>query len=110
MPNFIKVATFDQLKPQTGLTVEVEGRLIALFLHEGKPYAIDEHCPHAGGPLGAGFVIDGTVMCPWHGWRFSVVDGSWVDAPRSKLCVECYKVEQQGDDILIDAYWTPDAS
>ncbi len=55
--------------------------MIAIFLVDGKVFAIDEHCPHAGGPLGAGHLTGDVVMCPWHGWRFRVTDGVWVDAP-----------------------------
>lgn len=41
-------------------------------------------CPHWGGPLGEGRVtIDGTLTCPWHGWRFR--NGYCMERPRLKL-------------------------
>jgi len=33
---------------------------------------MDDACPHAGGSLSAGSLDDGCVICPWHGWAFSV--------------------------------------
>lgn len=105
MNSRIKVARKSQLRPDQGLTVEVAGRNIALFLHEGRVYAIDDRCPHAGGPLGAGHVTEGVVMCPWHGWRFRVTDGCWIDAPNAGTNVPCYQVIEQGDEIWIDVNW-----
>jgi nitrite reductase/ring-hydroxylating ferredoxin subunit len=106
--NWVKAAKIGDVPTNTGLAVEVEGQAIALYKVDGQVYAIDGVCPHAGGPMAEGSLNGCLAMCPWHGWRFSVVDGTWVDAPRSKLCVECYKVEQQGEDILIDADWLPE--
>ena len=102
MGRLVKVAQMNQLRTDTGLTVEADGRAIALFLVEGKVCALDDSCPHAGGPLGAGYVMDGIVMCPWHGWRFRVTDGVWVDAPNSGTKVPCHRVVQEGDDVYID--------
>lgn len=109
MAHQVRVARWDQLKPTTGLTIELAGRAIALFLHEGEPYAIDEHCPHAGGSLGSGYVQDGCVMCPWHGWRFRVTDGVWADAPQTGTKVRTYNVERRGDDVYLTVDWEPPA-
>lgn len=105
MGRWVNVARKSQIPPRTGLTIEVEGRVVALFCHEGQVCAIDEHCPHAGGPLGAGHMEGGVVMCPWHGWRFRVTDGVWVDAPKSGTKVRCYQVREDGDDVFIEVDW-----
>jgi nitrite reductase/ring-hydroxylating ferredoxin subunit len=54
MPEFVTVATVEEIPPGTGRTVEVQGVWIALFNVDGSFYAIDNTCPHAGGPLGEG--------------------------------------------------------
>ena len=51
-----------------------------LFLEGGRYYAIDDHCPHQGAPLCDGMVSEGTVTCTWHGWRFGLEDGRWLEA------------------------------
>ena len=48
---------------------------IALFKLEGKIYALDNACPHMGGPLGEGEIEDEVVTCPWHGWQFDIKNG-----------------------------------
>jgi phenylpropionate dioxygenase-like ring-hydroxylating dioxygenase large terminal subunit len=37
---------------------------------EGKAFALRDICPHRAAPLSAGRLVDGTVECPYHGWRF----------------------------------------
>jgi nitrite reductase (NADH) small subunit/3-phenylpropionate/trans-cinnamate dioxygenase ferredoxin subunit len=105
MGQLVKVAKRSQLRVDTGFSVEVAGRVVALFLHDSSPYAIDEHCPHAGGPLGAGHVQNGIVMCPWHGWRFRVTDGLWMDAPKAGTNARCYKLQEIDGEIYVDVDW-----
>lgn len=64
-----------------GRQLVLEARSIAIFRHEGQVHALDGICPHAGSPLGPGSVWKGMVACPWHGWRFSLTDGSSPDMP-----------------------------
>ena len=37
---------------------------------EGTAFALRDICPHRAAPLSAGAITDGTVECPYHGWRF----------------------------------------
>ena len=55
--------------------VEVEGRDLVLVNVDGQFYALDNRCPHQGGPLGRGTVEDGAIVCPWHGWRWDPRSG-----------------------------------
>jgi len=82
-----------------GQPFEVNGRVIAVFLEEGAYYAIDDACPHRGAPLCDGIVYDKSVTCTWHGWRFRLTDGCWVDSPRT--CVGTYPVRVVGDEIQV---------
>ncbi|MBI1212539.1 MAG: Rieske 2Fe-2S domain-containing protein [Alphaproteobacteria bacterium] len=36
----------------------------------GEPFALRDLCPHRAVPLSAGRVVEGTIECPYHGWRF----------------------------------------
>lgn len=73
--------------------------MIAVFHANGEYHAIDDFCPHMGASLGAGHLEEGTVTCPWHAWRFSISDGTWVDNP--KLKVGCYEVRVSGEEIQV---------
>jgi len=42
---------------------------------EGAYHALDNACPHQGGPLGEGSIENGWLRCPWHGWDFHPATG-----------------------------------
>jgi nitrite reductase/ring-hydroxylating ferredoxin subunit/multimeric flavodoxin WrbA len=48
---------------------------IALFNLGGTFYAISNVCIHKGGPLSKGTLEGDIVICPWHGWKYSVKNG-----------------------------------
>ena len=73
--NFYPVADTASLAPGAGRTVFLRGREFALFHIDGAFFAIDNECPHRGGPLGAGTLDRGHVHCPLHGWAFDPKTG-----------------------------------
>ena len=93
------VAKLSQLPPGSCASVEAGNHGVALFNVGGRIYALNNTCPHAGGPLGEG-VLDGPIVeCPWHGWRYDVTTGERPENPVFK--VACYQVEIEGDDIKV---------
>lgn len=99
MPDFQTVAKVGDIPEGEGRAFEVNGKLVAVFLHGGQYYAIDDVCPHMGASLSQGYVEKGIVTCPWHAWRFRITDGTWADSP--KLKIGCYPVRVQGDEIQV---------
>lgn len=97
--DFITVAQVQDIPPGTGRTVEIKGIWIAVFNVAGTFYAIDNACPHAGGPLGEGKLRGSVVECPWHGWKFSVVTGQRENNPNFE--VPCCRVRVEGDQIQV---------
>ena len=43
--------------------------------YDGQYAALDNRCPHQGGPLGEGSIENGLLRCPWHGWDFDPLTG-----------------------------------
>jgi len=56
-------------------TVTAAHKGICLTHFEGKFSALDNKCPHQGGPLGEGSIENGLLRCPWHGWDFHPCTG-----------------------------------
>src|SRR6478672_6486024 len=56
-------------------SVTVDGRSIALARCGGTLGALDNHCPHQGGPLGEGSIEKGLLRCPWHGYDYDPLTG-----------------------------------
>lgn len=99
MTKRVTVAKITDLEPGACLSVEAEGVGVALFNVDGKIYALDNTCPHAGGPLGEGTLTGEVVECPWHGWRYNVKTGERPENPEIK--VACYEVQVTGDLIQV---------
>ena len=99
MPEPVKAALKADLAPGAAKLVTVKGVDVALFHVEGKYSAIDNTCPHRGGPLSDGSLSGRTVTCPWHAWEFDVTTGACLNNPSAK--VRCYPVEAQGDDLVV---------
>jgi nitrite reductase/ring-hydroxylating ferredoxin subunit len=78
---FVDAADAASLAPGQGRTLELRGRRYALFNLDGQFYAIDDSCPHRGGPLGAGYFEGCEVYCPLHGWPFDVRTGQCRTVP-----------------------------
>lgn len=75
MSEFVPVADVSSLAPGEGRTVHVKGREFALYNVDGNFCAFDDQCPHKGGPLGAGMLDQGKIVCPLHGWAFDAETG-----------------------------------
>jgi nitrite reductase (NADH) small subunit/3-phenylpropionate/trans-cinnamate dioxygenase ferredoxin subunit len=99
MSEFRTVCKVGDVTEGEGRTVEVDGKLIAVFLDRGRYFAVDDLCPHMGASLAGGYVEDGTVTCPWHAWRFRLTDGAWADY--TKIKIGCYPVRVVDDDIQV---------
>ena len=72
---FVQVADVDDVRPGIPKVVVVDGREIALVNLDGCIHAVDNTCPHQGGPLAEGWLDGPLIACPWHAWCFDVRDG-----------------------------------
>ncbi|HEV3152404.1 MAG TPA: non-heme iron oxygenase ferredoxin subunit [Candidatus Baltobacteraceae bacterium] len=74
-PSFTRVASVADVPPGTGRAYSLERYDIAVFNVGGEFYALENSCPHQGGPIADGWVEDALVTCPWHGWCFDIRTG-----------------------------------
>jgi nitrite reductase/ring-hydroxylating ferredoxin subunit len=78
-----------------GKATEIERLLPLEFTQNGHPYRLikldnelvahSSTCPHMLGPLQKSNVIDGTVECPWHGYKFDVKTRKCTTGAKCKL-------------------------
>jgi nitrite reductase/ring-hydroxylating ferredoxin subunit len=81
----IKVADPNEIADGGSKIVNIQGRSIALFRIKGQYIAIANNCLHHGGPLAEGEVNNYEVTCPWHGWKYSLLDGAFSLIPTLKV-------------------------
>ena len=101
MAELVTVAKTSEIGAGQAKSVDVKGQAIAVFNVGGKFYAIEDTCPHVGGPLSEGEFQGTTVTCPWHGAQFDVTTGK-VLAPPADEAVKSYPVRVEGDEIQVE--------
>lgn len=75
MTQWIQLTHIDSVPPREGRVVRLGDREIALFHTEQGFMAVENRCPHGGGPLADGIVGGTTVTCPLHNWRVCLRSG-----------------------------------
>ena len=101
MPEFVTVATIDEVPPGRAKLVEVNGNEIALFNIADTFHAVDNSCTHVGGPLCEGEINGMEVTCPWHGAVFDLNTGRALGPPAFEA-VSRYEVRVQGLEVQIE--------
>jgi 3-phenylpropionate/trans-cinnamate dioxygenase ferredoxin subunit len=97
----VTVARLSELVPGRGVSVLANGRRLALFLVEGRCYAIDDNCTHRTTPLSEGSCFGTEVICPLHGARFDLATGEH-RSPPAKTGVRAYAVLVEGDEVQVE--------
>jgi nitrite reductase/ring-hydroxylating ferredoxin subunit len=101
MSDFIKVANVKDIAAGKSKVVELNGRPVVIFNHQGNFSAIDNICPHKGAPLNEGTFMGTMVMCPWHRWTFETSSGKCITNPGIK--VSCFELKVEGDELFLKA-------
>lgn len=97
-----RIASVTDLSPGQAKCYEVAGKRIALFNVGGTFYAVDDTCPHRGGPLSEGEIEGKEITCPWHGATFDLVTGNHIAGPAPRP-ISCYRVSVQGGEVCVEA-------
>jgi len=104
-PTWYKVAETDELPEGRAKTVTARTVTLALVHYDGQYAAMDNKCPHQGGPLGEGSIehgVDGQcwLRCPWHGWDFDPLTGK-PPGGHEDTGQEVFPVEVRDDGIYV---------
>jgi nitrite reductase (NADH) small subunit len=96
----VRVASVAEIPVGSALEVVAFDRVVAIYHTEQGFFALDGVCPHAGGPLAQGQVLDGEVACPWHGWRYELATGR--NCVNPAIQARSFAVRVEGEDVLLD--------
>jgi len=89
---WIDVCALEAIPQPGALEVRIGEHSIALVrTSEDRIFALENRCPHKGGPLADGIVSGQTIICPLHGWRIRLDDGC--AEPPDEGCTTRYEVE-----------------
>ncbi|WP_168600288.1 nitrite reductase small subunit NirD [Rhizobium sp. SG741] len=62
-----------------------QGKIAVFRTAEDQVFAIEDHCPHKGGPLSQGIVHGAAVTCPLHNWVISLETGQALGADKGSV-------------------------
>lgn len=101
MSEWLKVCDRQDL-PAEGQAREfsVAGRTLCVATIAGQPRALDNVCPHRGGPLAEGVVEHGKIICPWHQFEFDLATGEAVHSPTLKALT--YTLRLVDDQVMVE--------
>lgn len=74
-PKFVAVGRLDELPMNGTRAVVAEGQAIVLIRTPDKVFALRNACSHKGSALNGGWVEDGKIHCPLHGWAYALASG-----------------------------------
>jgi phenylpropionate dioxygenase-like ring-hydroxylating dioxygenase large terminal subunit len=94
------------------LARKLQGTPLVLFRDgEGRPRALLDRCPHRNVPLSLGRVVEGTLQCAYHGWRFDgegrcrLIPGLLGESEAKSRCATWHATREQEGFVWV--YSTP---
>lgn len=96
---WFKVSEPDELPDGRVKSATCGTETVCLVHYEGRYAALDNRCPHQGGPLGEGSIENGWLRCPWHGWDYHPLTGKSPGGFEDGL--ETYPTEVREDGVYV---------
>ncbi|WP_425090410.1 nitrite reductase small subunit NirD [Tropicimonas sp. S265A] len=101
MSDWIDIGALEDIPQRGARVVKTAMGCVAVFrTGADEVYALENKCPHKGGPLSEGIVHGTSVTCPLHNWVFSLETGQAQGADKGQ--VPTYAARLDGDRILLE--------
>lgn len=102
MTHFVDIGALEDVPPQGARVVKTAHGCIAIFrTARDQVFALEDRCPHKGGPLSEGIVHGTSVTCPLHNWVFDMNTGQAQGADEG--AVRSFPIRVEAGRILISA-------
>lgn len=98
--NWFNICALDDINPLGSRVIAGPKGDIAIFrTHDDQVFALDDRCPHKGGPLSQGLIYGKRVACPLHNWQIELESGNAV-AP-DQGCAHRHEVKIEDGRVLL---------
>ena len=113
-------ARSDSIPEKGRLVLDIGDTTVGIFRVGGKLFAYENTCPHMGGPVCQGLIIPAVrelvnerqvstgyafdesemrIVCPWHGYEFSIETGS--HPAKQSIRLKGVAVDEEGGDVYV---------
>jgi nitrite reductase (NADH) small subunit len=99
--SWTKICPLNEIPKLGSRVVRTEKTDIGIFRTEDdRVFALNNSCPHKGGPLSQGIVYGDKVACPLHSWKISLVDGKAEEPDVGETA--CYQVKVEDGIVFLE--------
>ncbi len=99
---WVRIAYCRDIPLREGRAVRLGDKEIAIFNLGSRFLAVDNRCPHRGGPLADGIVNGAVVVCPLHAWKMSLETGKGLTSASESSCVETFRTRIKDGIVLLE--------
>jgi len=99
-PELVDACALADIPDGRAQVITLGGERVAIFRYDHKLAAISNVCQHQNGPLGEGRILNGCVVCPWHGYEYRPETGA--SPPPFAEKVSTFRLQLHGERVLID--------
>jgi nitrite reductase (NADH) small subunit len=100
--NWIRITECENIPVREGRVVRIGSQEIAVFSLGDRFLAVENRCPHRGGPLADGILSGESVVCPLHGWKIGLRKGNVERPPETPHCVTSFATRVEAGTLLLE--------
>ena len=104
---WVRITAAKNLPLREGRAVQVGDHEVAIFNLGDRFLAVENRCPHRGGPLADGIISAGKVVCPLHAWKVDLATGSVTNQPGNPQCVKTFPTRVEGGMVFVELSFAP---
>ena len=99
--NKFKVGVVSDFPEGQAVALGADGVPLVVCNYNGKLYAVENRCSHDDEELGCGELDGCQIVCPRHGAKFDVRDGTVTEEP-AIYPIDCYDVTVRGKSVYVE--------
>lgn len=105
---FFLVGEWQDILPGRAKMVLIGTENIAIFRYDDRLSAVSNICKHQNGPLGEGRIVNGCIVCPWHGYEYRPEDGC--SPPPFTEKVSTYELKLVKEEVWVNSLPHPEGT
>lgn len=99
---WVRITHRDNIPLREGRSVKIASREIAIFNLGDRFLAVENRCPHKGGPLSEGIVSGNAVVCPLHAWKIALECGTVTKPADTRKSVQTFQTRLEAGIVMLE--------